>query len=107
MNDPTSPDVMEKAVQAARDGGACCPEAVAEMLRPNLYVEQTEAGPTVFCNEAGRTLPLSAAVAELRQNPIIKGLFESGEGLDLPRLTTPQYRAIRKANPELLGLKRR
>ena len=47
------------------------------------------------------------AVAELRQNPIIKGLFESGGGLDLRRLTTPQYRAIRKANPELLGLARR
>jgi len=30
---------------------------------PNLYAEQTEAGPTVFCNDAGRTLPLSAAVA--------------------------------------------
>jgi len=107
MNDPNSPDVMEKAIQAARDGGACCPEAVAEILRPNLYVEQTQAGPAVFCSSDGRLVPLSAAVAELRDNPTIKGLFESGGGLDLRRLTTLHYRAIRKQNPELLGLRRR
>ncbi len=34
MNDPTNNDVMEKAIQAAKDAGACCPESVAEILAP-------------------------------------------------------------------------
>jgi hypothetical protein len=104
MNDPTSNDVMEKAIQAAKDVGACCPEAIAEILAPHLYVEQTMAGPTVFCNTESGVLPLPAAVAKLGQNPTIKGLFERGAGLDLCKLTTPHYRAVRKRNPELLGL---
>ena len=105
MNDPTSPDVMEKAVQAARDSGACCPESIAEILRPSLYVEQTQAGPTVMCNLQGRAVPVPAAIAELRQNPTIKGLFDRGAGLDVPKLTTLHYRAIREKNPELIGLR--
>ena len=105
MNDPTSPDVMETAVQAAKDSEACCPESIAEILRPSLYVEPTQAGPTVMCNLQGRAVPVSAAIAELRQNPTIKGLFERGAGLDLRKLTTPHYRAIRDKNPELLGLR--
>ena len=105
MNDPTSPDVMEKAVQAAKDSGACCPESIAEILRPSLYVEQTQAGATVMCNLQGRTVPVPAAIAELRQNPTIKGLFDRGAGLDLPKLTTLHYRAIREKNPELIGLR--
>jgi hypothetical protein len=104
VNDPTSNDVMEKATQAAKDAGACCPEAVAEILAPHLYVEQTMAGPTVFCHTEGGSLPLTAAVTELRRNPTIKGLFEHGAGLDLRHLATPHFRAIRKRNPELLGL---
>jgi hypothetical protein len=105
MNDPISPDVMEKAVQAATDAGACCPAAIAEILRPNLYVEPTQAGSTVLCNLQGRAVPLPAAIAELRQNPTIKGLFEHGAGLDVRKLTTLHYRAIRTANPELIGLR--
>jgi hypothetical protein len=46
-----------------------------------------------------------AAIAELRQNPTIKGLFDHGAGLDVPKLTTPHYRAIRQKNPELFGLR--
>ena len=104
MSDPTSNDVVEKAIQAAKDAGACCPESVAEILAPSLSVEQTMAGPTVFCNSENGTVPLATAIAELRRNPTIKGLFESGAGLDLRKLTTPHFRAIRKRNPELLGL---
>ena len=78
MNNPTSPDVMEQAVQAAKDFGACCPKSIAEILRPSLYVEQTQAGPTVMCNLQGRAVPVPAAIAELRQNPTIKGLFDRG-----------------------------
>jgi len=105
MNDPTTNNnVMEKAVQAAKDAGACCPEAVAEILAPRLCVEQTMAGPTVFCHSESGAIPLATAVAELRQNPTIKGLFDRGAGLDLRHLATPHFRAIRKRNPELLGL---
>ena len=105
MNDPTSPDVMEKAVQAAKDSGACCPDSIAEILRPSLYVEPTQAGLTVMCNLQGRAVPMLAAIAELRQNPTIKGLFDRGAGLDLPKLATLHYRAIREKNPELIGLR--
>jgi len=104
MNDPTPNDVMEQTIQAAKDAGACCPESVAEILVPNLHVEQTMAGPTVFCHAENGPIPLATAIAELRRNPTIKGLFERGAGLDLRKLTTPHFRAIRKRNPELLGL---
>ena len=104
MNDPTTNDVMEQAIQAAKDAGACCPEAVAEILASHLCVEQTMAGPTVFCHSESGAIPLATAIAELRQNPTIKGLFERGAGLDLRHLATPHFRAIRKRNPELLGL---
>jgi hypothetical protein len=105
MNDPISPDVMEKVVQTARDAKACCPESIAEILRPSLYIEHTQAGPTVLCNLQGRAVPVPAAIAELRQNPTIKGLFDRGAGLDLPKLATLHYRAIREKNPELIGLR--
>jgi len=104
MSDPTSNDVMEKAIQAAKDAGACCPESIAEILAPHLRVEQTMAGPTVFCHSESGASPLATAVAELRRNPTTKGLFVRGAGLDLHHLTTPIFRAIRKRNPELLGL---
>ena len=104
MNDPTNNDVMEQVIQAAKDAGACCPESVAEILAPHLHVEQTMAGPTVFCHAENGPISLATAVAELRRNPTIKGLFEHGAGLDLRKLTTPHFRAIRKRNPELLGL---
>jgi hypothetical protein len=104
MNDHASNIVTEQAIQAAKDAGACCPESIAEILAPNLYVEQTMAGPTVFCHTEGGSLPLTAAVSELRRNPTIKRLFEHGAGLDLRHLATPHFRAIRKRNPELLGL---
>jgi hypothetical protein len=105
VNDPISPDVVETAVQAAKDSGACCPDCIAEILRPSLYIEQTQAGPTVMCNLQGRAIPVPAAIAELRQNPTIKGLFERGAGLDLRKLATLHYRAIREKNPELIGLR--
>ena len=104
MNDPTPNDVMEQTIQAAKDAGACCPESVAEIIATSLSVEQTMAGPTVFCNSENGPVPLATAIAELRRNPTIKGLFEHGAGLDLRKLTTPHFRAIRKRNPELLGL---
>jgi hypothetical protein len=104
MNDPTSNIVMEQSLQAAKDAGACCPEAVAEILAPNLHIEQTMAGPVVFCNTENGVVPLATAIAKLRQNPTIKGLFERGAGLDLHHLTTPHFRAIRRYNPELFGL---
>jgi len=104
MNGSINPDVMETAIQAAKDAGACCPGSIAEILRPSLYVEQTQAGPTVLCNLEGRAVPLPAAIAELGRHEALKPLFVPGK-LDVPKLTTHQYRAIRAANPELIGLR--
>ena len=104
MNDPTRNEVMEKAIQAATDAGACCPTSVAAILEPHLYVEQPMAGPAVCCNTKDGVLSLPAAIAQLRQDPTIKGLFEPGAGLDYRHLSMPYFMAIRKHNPELVGL---
>ncbi len=105
MNDLTRNEIMEKAIQAATDAGACCPKSVAAILEPHLYVEQSMAGPVVVCSTASGSLSLPAAIAQLRQDPTIKGLFQPGAGLDYRHLAMPHFVAIREHNPELVGLK--
>jgi len=104
MNDATSNEVMEKAIQAATDAGACCPKAVAAILEPHLYLELSMAGPVVLCSTKDGVFSLPAAVAKLREDPTIKGLFQPGAGLDYRHLAMPHFMAIREPNPELVGL---
>jgi hypothetical protein len=105
MNDPINPDVMQKVIQAATNGGACCPAAVAEILRPGLSTEQRGAVTYVYANCQGQILPVEAAVARLREIPRLARLFSPDGKLDLREMSQPEYRAIRKANPELFGLR--
>lgn len=49
MNQSQEP-LMEEAVKAAREGGACLPQAVAEILRDRLYSEQRGAKTYVYVN---------------------------------------------------------
>jgi hypothetical protein len=104
MNDATRNELMEKAIQAATDAGACCPKSVAAILEPHLYVEQSMAGPVVCCSTKDGVFSLLAAIAQLRHDPTIKGLFKAGAGLDYRHLTMPHFIAIREHNPELVGL---
>lgn len=97
--------VMEVALKAASEGGSCCPKAVAEILRPDLYAEQRGATTYVYWSSPEGTLPIEAAVAKLRETPRLARLFSRDGKLDLKGMTPPEYRAIRKVNPELFGLR--
>ena len=107
MSDPISPEVMEKTIQVAKDGRSCCPEAVAEILRPNLSTEQRGAVTYVYVNCQGQMLPLEAAVARLRETPRLARLFSPDGKLDVRQMPPDEFRAIRRTNPELFGLARR
>jgi hypothetical protein len=99
--------VMEAVVKAARDGGASYPKAVAEILRPSLYVEQQGATPCIYATWEGQSLPVEAAVAKMRETPRHRPLFTPGGKPDVRELTPTEYRAIRRKNPELFGMRPR
>ena len=96
--------VMEAVVKAARDGGASYPKAVAEILRPTLYVEQKGATPCIYATCEGQSLPVEATVAKMRETARLRPLFTPGGRPNVRELTPTEYRAIRKTNPELFGM---
>ena len=100
-------DPVEKTIQAARDGGACCPEAVAELLRPKLVTEQRGATTCVYAHTPEGTVPVEAAIARLRETPRLARLFSPDGKLDLRDMPHEEFLAIRKTNPEIFGLGRR
>ena len=105
MNQSQEP-LMEEAVKAAREGGACLPQAVAEILRDRLYSEQRGAKTYVYANSPEGTIPIEAAVTKLRETPRLARLFSPEGKLDLKEMPQGEYIAIRRANPELFGLRK-
>ena len=103
MNQSQDP-LMEAAVKAARDAGACCPKAVAEILRDRLHGEQRGLTTCVYAHYDGETLPIDAAVAKMQATPRLGRIFSPHKKFDIKEMTQPEYRAIRKVNPELFGL---
>ena len=105
MNQPQDP-LMEAAVKAARENGACLPAAVAEILRDRLYSEQRGAKTYVYANSPEGTIPIEAVVTKLRETPRLARLFSPEGKLDLKEMPQGEYIAIRRANPELFGLRK-
>lgn len=97
--------LMDAAVKAARDASACCPHSVAEILRDRLHGEQRGVTTHVFAYFDGETLPIDAAVAKMAATPRLGRIFSQDKSFDLYQMTQPEYRAIRKVNPELFGLR--
>jgi hypothetical protein len=95
--------VAEKASRIARAGGATYPETVVALLDP--FEQPCGGGTALYANVDGETLPLEAAVAKTRENPVLKVFFQPGGRPDVRKLTPPQYRAVRSTAPQLLGLK--
>jgi len=102
---PSQDPLMDAAVKAARDGGACCPKTVAEILSDRLYSEQHGLTTCVYAHFQGETLPIDAAVAKMRETPRLGRLFSPSGKFDFDQMTHPEYLAIRKTNPELFGLR--
>ena len=103
MNDPTNNDVMEQTIQAAKDAGRVVQKPSLKFLRPASQSSRRWPGRQSFATRKTVPIPLATAIAELRRNPTIKGLFERARAWTCAA-TTPHFRAIRKRNPELLGL---
>ena len=103
---PSQDPLMEEAVKAAREGGACLPAAVAEILHDRLYSEQRGAKTYVYANSPEGTIPIEIAVAKLRETPRLARLFSPEGKLDLKEMPQGEYIAIRKTNPELFGLRK-
>jgi hypothetical protein len=104
MNQSQDP-LMDAAMKAARNAGACCPKAVAEILRDRLYSEQRGLTTSVYAHFQGETLTIDAAVAKMRETPRLGRLFSPDGKFDFGEMTQPEYRAIRRVQPELLGLR--
>lgn len=103
MNKPQDP-LMDAALKAAQDAGACCPASVAEILRDRLHGEQRGITTHVYAHFDGETLPVDAAVAKMAATPRLGRIFSQDKSFDLHEMTQPEYRAIRRVNPELFGL---
>ncbi len=96
--------LFEKATEAARKAGAFYPKAVAEFLKDRLVEVETAAGPTVMASNGLGFEPLEFVMAQLQTTKNVGALF-TGDKLDVRTLEHELYRAIRKHNPELLGLR--
>jgi len=99
-----SVDVMQKATEAAKKVGAAYPEAVAEYLMDRLTVVDTMAGPQVVVRSGLECESLDGVMARMQVTENVGALFHAGK-LDVRNLDHDLFLAIRKHNPELLGLR--
>jgi hypothetical protein len=97
-------NVMQKAAEAAKKVGAVCPEAVAEYLKDRLSIVDTAAGPQIVVNNGLVVEPIEAVMARLQVTEGVGALFNGGKP-DIRTMSHELYAAIRKHNPELLGLR--
>jgi len=104
MNQPQD-QLMDAAAKAATNAGACCPKAVAEILRDRLYSEQRGLTTHVFAHFDGETLLLDAAVAKMAATPRLGRIFSQDKTFDYKKMTQAEYQAIRRVNPEVFGLR--
>ena len=97
-------NVFEKATEAARNAGAVCPEAVAEYLNGSLTTVDTAAGPQVVVRNGLEVEPLDFVMSRLKITENVGALFNGGKP-NVRTMSHDLYCAIRKHNPELLGLR--
>ena len=100
-----SVDVFQKATEAARNAGAPYPEVVAEYIKGRLSVVDSLAGPQVMVRNGLECEPLSVAMLRLKESENVGPLFNAK--LDVKTMDHDLYVAIRKRNPELLGLRKK
>lgn len=99
-------NVFQAAVDAAKKAGHARPEVVAEYLRPDLTVENTEAGPVVFVRNGMGSEPLPAVFARLAVDAEMGTAINGGQ--PDPKTIGPRaFRAFRKYAPEVFGLRPR
>ncbi len=99
-------NVIEKTVEAARKAGAAYPEAVAEFLKDDLTVVDTVSGPQVVVRNGLEVEPLDFVFSRLKTTKNVGALFNGGKP-DPRTMSQELYLALRKCNPEVLGLRRR
>lgn len=105
-NAETDVNVMEKAAEAAKNVGACCPEGVAEFLRDKLTIVESVSGPQVVVRNGSQVKPLDCVLSRMQVTENVAALFHGG-AVDVRNLDPDLYRAIRKHQPELLGLRKK
>ena len=99
-------DVFQKATEAAKKAGGAYPEAVAEYIQDRLSVVASLAGPTVMARNGLERESLDATMARLKVTENVGPLFNGGD-VDVRTLDVDLYQALRKHNPEVLGLRRK
>lgn len=101
----TNLDAFEKATEAAQKAGAACPEAVAEYLKDKMTVVSTMAGSQVMVRNGLEVETLDAAMARLQATEDVGALFHGGK-VDVRTMSHDLFCAIRRHNPELVGLRK-
>jgi hypothetical protein len=99
-------DVFQKATEAARNAGSPFPESVAEFLRDKLSLEDSLPGPTVMVRNGMERESLEVTMSRLKESKNIGPLFTDGK-LDVKTMGHDVFLAVRRHNPELLGLGRK
>lgn len=99
-------DVFDKVVEAAKCAGSPFPESVAQYLADNLSVVDSLAGPQIYVWNGTEREPLSVTMARLKESKDIGPLFGDGK-VDVRTMTYDAFRAIRRHNPELVGLRKK
>jgi len=98
--------VFQAAFEAATKAGCARPDVVAEYLRPDLTLENTQGGPVVFARNGMELEPLPAVFARLAVDPELGPAINGGQ--PDPKTIGPRaYRAYRKYAPEVFGLRER
>jgi hypothetical protein len=97
-------NVLEKTVEAAKKAGSVYPEALAEFLKDDLSVVDTIGGPQVFVRNGLECESLDAAMARLKTTEEVGVLFTDGK-VDVRKIGVGMFQALRKHNPEVLGLR--
>ncbi len=101
-----SASVFDKVVEAAKGAGSPFPESVAQFLMDDLSVVDTLAGPQVYVWNGKEREPLSVTMARLKESKDIGPLFGDGK-LDKRNMSYDAFRAVRRHNPELVGLRKK
>ena len=91
--------------EAARNAGAAYPEIVAEYILPRLSVVESLGGPQVMSRNGLEPETLSVTMQRLKESEIVGPVFDAK--LNVKTMDHELYVAIRKHNPEVLGLRKK
>lgn len=99
-------NAFDATVAAAKSAGSPFPESVAECLMNRVSIQDSLSGQQVFVWNGNDQEPLSVAMTRLKCSDDIGPLFTDGK-LDVRKLSVDAYQAVRRRNPELLGLRKK